>query len=62
MNNRDNNTNMKDIIIEQLKQVYDPEFPVVDIWTLGMIYNVDIDEENKKIYILMTLTSPMCPL
>jgi metal-sulfur cluster biosynthetic enzyme len=61
MNNRDN-TNMKDIIIEQLKQVYDPEFPVVDIWTLGMIYNVDIDEENKKIYILMTLTSPMCPL
>ena len=52
----------KDIIIQQLKQVYDPEFPIVDVWTLGMIYNIDVDEESKKVYILMTLTSPMCPL
>ncbi len=53
---------MKDKIVEALKQVYDPEFPVVDIYTLGMIYNIDIDEKNKKIYVLMTLTSPMCPM
>ncbi len=53
---------IKDKIVEALKQVYDPEFPVVDIYTLGMIYNIDIDEKNKKIYVLMTLTSPMCPM
>ena len=46
----------------QLQTVYDPEFPVVDIWTLGLIYKVDISDEAKKIAILMTFTTPACPM
>lgn len=45
---------------EVLKEVYDPEFPLVDIFTLWLIYNVEIKKNN--IFILMTLTSPACPL
>ena len=46
----------------QLQTVYDPEFPVVDIWTLGLIYTVDIHEAEKTIAILMTFTTPACPM
>lgn len=49
-------------IQDALMQVYDPEFPVIDIYTLGLIYKIDANEEVKKINILMTLTSPACPL
>lgn len=49
-----------DLIIERLKDVYDPEIPV-NIYDLGLIYNVDIDENNKA-NIIMTLTSPGCPV
>lgn len=52
----------KDLIIEQLKQVFDPEFPVVDIYTLGLIYDVNVDEAAGLIKILMTFTTPSCPL
>ena len=48
----------KDEIIESLKTVVDPEINL-DIWTLGLVYNIDIQE--TKVKILMTLTSPMCP-
>jgi len=41
-----------------LKQVYDPEIQV-DVWTLGLIYDIKVKE--KKIHILMTFTTPMCP-
>lgn len=47
-------------ITEALKSVYDPEIPV-DIYELGLIYRVDIDDEGK-VYLEMTLTSPMCPV
>jgi len=47
-------------IIEVLKTVYDPEIPV-DIYELGLIYDVAVDE-NKDAAIRMTLTSPMCPV
>ena len=47
-------------IIEQLKEVYDPEIPV-NIYELGMIYEIRINE-NMKVHILMTLTSPNCPV
>jgi FeS assembly SUF system protein len=43
-----------------LREVYDPEIPV-NIYELGLIYKVDIDEKNN-IYIEMTLTSPGCPV
>lgn len=49
-----------DQIIEKLKDVYDPEIPV-NIYDLGLVYNVDIDE-NNKVNIVMTLTAPGCPV
>lgn len=49
-----------DLIIENLKGVYDPEIPV-NVYDLGLIYNVDIDENNSA-NILMTLTAPGCPV
>jgi len=53
---------MHDIIVAQLETVFDPEFPVIDIFTLGLIYNIDIDESNTLIHILMTFTTPQCPM
>ena len=47
-------------IIEVLKDIFDPEIPV-DIYSLGLIYNVDIDE-NSNVKIVMTLTAPNCPV
>lgn len=48
----------KEQIIEILKQVNDPEIQL-DIWTLGLIYNIKIEE--KKVLIIMTFTTPTCP-
>ena len=47
-------------IIEVLRTVYDPEIPV-NIFELGLIYKVDIDDDNQ-VQIEMTLTSPACPV
>ncbi len=52
---------MKQIIEEQIQTVYDPEFPIVDIRTLGLIYGIDIDEEEEIITITLTYTTPACP-
>lgn len=49
----------KDIIIEALKSVYDPEIPV-NIWDLGLVYDIAISD--KEIIITMTFTSPTCPM
>ena len=51
---------LKEKIIEEIKKIYDPEIPV-NIYDLGLIYNVDVDEKNK-VSIDMTLTSPNCPV
>ncbi len=51
-------------VIENMKTVFDPEIPV-NIYDLGLIYEVKVtpkDEENHKVFILMTLTSPNCPV
>jgi FeS assembly SUF system protein len=48
-----------DAIVQQLKTVFDPEIPV-DIYELGLIYKVKV-EEDGAVAIRMTLTSPMCP-
>ena len=53
-------TKLMDKIVEKLKTVYDPEIPV-DIYELGLIYDVFINEDND-VKILMTLTSPNCPV
>ena len=52
-------TKLMDKIVEKLKTVYDPEIPV-DIYELGLIYDVKIDQ--KKVTLDMTLTSPHCPV
>jgi metal-sulfur cluster biosynthetic enzyme len=50
----------KSDIIEVLKTVEDPEL-FLDIWFLGLIYNIAIDDESGDVVIDMTFTSPMCP-
>ena len=50
----------KEDIINQMKEVFDPEIPV-NIYDLGLIYEIKIDEE-KNVGIIMTLTSPNCPV
>lgn len=49
-----------DSIIQALKTVYDPEIPV-DIYELGLIYDVQISEEGA-VKVVMTLTTPNCPV
>ena len=51
---------LEDKIIDALKSVYDPEIPV-DIYELGLIYDVKISDVNN-VFITMTLTSPNCPV
>jgi len=51
---------LKDKVILEIKKIYDPEIPV-NIYELGLIYKIDIDNE-KKVNIEMTLTSPNCPV
>jgi FeS assembly SUF system protein len=46
-------------IIGALCSVYDPEIPV-NIWELGLIYDIDVDSE-RRVQIRMTLTAPGCP-
>lgn len=55
-----NTNDLGDRIVAVLKTIYDPEIPV-DIFELGLIYDVFINEEND-VKILMTLTSPNCPV
>ena len=50
----------KDSVINVLKQINDPEI-LVDVWTMGLIYDIQINEKKKHITITMTLTTPMCP-
>jgi FeS assembly SUF system protein len=50
---------MTDEIVAALKTVYDPEIPA-DIYELGLIYRVDI-EDDRSVKIDMTLTTPNCP-
>ncbi len=47
-------------VIEVLRTVYDPEIPV-NIYEMGLIYEIEVKDESK-VYIRMTLTSPMCPV
>jgi FeS assembly SUF system protein len=49
----------KDDIINALKTVYDPEIPV-NIWDMGLIYDIDISD--AMVNIKMTFTSPTCPM
>ena len=60
MNTYQDKIQLEDAIVGVLKTVYDPEIPV-DIYALGLIYNIDIDDDwNVKVD--MTLTAPNCPV
>ena len=52
--------NLGENVVKTLKGIYDPEIPV-DIYELGLIYDVMINEDNE-VKVLMTLTSPNCPV
>ena len=47
-------------VIEEVKKIYDPEIPV-NIYDLGLIYKIQV-EDNKKVNVEMTLTTPYCPV
>jgi len=51
---------LKEKVILEIKKIYDPEIPV-NIYELGLIYKVEIDQKNK-VNVEMTLTSPNCPV
>ena len=51
---------LEDKIVVVLKNIFDPEIPV-NIYELGLVYEVKV-EEDGKVYILMTLTTPNCPV
>jgi FeS assembly SUF system protein len=53
------NPELKNKILDVIKTCYDPEIPV-NIYELGLIYDVQVDEENNA-HVKMTLTAPNCP-
>ena len=58
--NEEEKNSLKETIISVLKTIYDPESPI-DIWTLHLIYGIDVDEEGN-VKIVMTVTAPNCPV
>lgn len=52
---------IKELVIDQIKEVYDPEIPV-NIWDLGLIYDVEIFPPLNNVHVTMTVTAPNCPV
>lgn len=52
---------IKELAIAQLQEVYDPEIPV-DIYNLGLIYEIQVYPPLNNLYVKMTVTSPNCPV
>ena len=50
----------KDEVIAILKKCYDPEIPI-NIYDLGLVYNIDVKTDPSKVDVRMTLTAPGCP-
>lgn len=53
---------LEERLTEALQTVYDPDFPLVDIYTLWLIYKVTADEVQEKVHVLMSFTTPACPM
>ena len=51
---------IKEQVIQVLRETFDPEIPV-NIYELGLVYGIDVTNEGA-VHVLMTLTSPMCPV
>ena len=59
-NNKNNTEDLGEKIVKELKSIFDPEIPV-DIYELGLIYDVLVNEDNE-VKVIMTLTTPNCPV
>ncbi len=53
-------TELKNLTIDTLRTIFDPEIPV-NIYDMGLIYDVSVNDD-AEVHVLMTLTSPMCPV
>lgn len=52
---------LRERVVEALRQIRDPELPV-NIYDLGLVYGLDVDDESGRVDIRMTLTAPGCPV
>jgi len=56
---------MKKSVIKQVEEciqtVFDPDFPLIDIWTMGLIYDITYNKKSNELLIVMTYTTPACP-
>ena len=52
---------LEEQVVDALRSVFDPEIPV-NIYDLGLIYDVEVDPEHAHVHVRMTLTSPACPV
>jgi FeS assembly SUF system protein len=57
----DSGDGLRDRAIAALRTIYDPEIPV-NIYELGLIYTLDVNEADGTLYVEMTLTAPGCPV
>ena len=53
-------TEIQDKVIDMLRTVYDPEIPV-NIYDLGLIYRIELNDDGTELEVDMTLTAPNCP-
>ena len=60
LNTMNSELDMQERVIEVLKTVFDPEIPV-NIYDLGLIYRIELSEDNTALDVDMTLTAPSCP-
>jgi metal-sulfur cluster biosynthetic enzyme len=51
---------LKDKIIEVFKHTLDPEIGI-DLWTLGLIYGFELSDDEERLRVKMTFTTPLCP-
>lgn len=58
----ENPSEIEALVIEQLKEIYDPEIPTVSIYDLGLIYEVTVYPPLNNVYVKMTVTAPNCPV
>lgn len=58
--NAEEKLKLEEKVVEMLRTVFDPEIPV-DIYSLGLIYRIDIDDE-RNLNVDMTMTAPNCPM
>jgi len=62
MRNYDNDPDeITTLVCSQLETVFDPEFSLVDVFTLGLIYSIVVDADEHHIELIMTYTTPSCP-